>query len=175
MPREQTLAVESWALARVRPYENNPRIITEAAVEKVAASIKAFGWRQPIVVDEDGVVLVGHTRLRAAEHLELKQVPVHVARGLSEAQKRAYRIADNRTGEETRWSPELLKIELAGIKALDFELAPIGFDLSELPKLTAPAVAPNEFPEVNEALPTSYRCPKCRYRWSGSADAGDKS
>jgi ParB-like chromosome segregation protein Spo0J len=174
MPKEQTLAIEWRALNRVLPYENNPRIITDAAISKVAASIKEFGWRQPIVVDEDGVILVGHTRKRAAELLELKKVPVHVARGLSEAQKRAYRIADNRTGEETSWSKDLLKIELGEIAALGFDLAPIGFDLAELPKFTAPAMAPTEFPEVNENIPTAYQCPKCSYRWSGTADAGDE-
>lgn len=88
------MQIQDWPIADVRPYPNNPRVLRNAA-EKVADSIKAFGWRQPIVVDEQGVVIIGHSRLAAAKLLKLSTVPVHVAAGLSEAQARALRVADS--------------------------------------------------------------------------------
>lgn len=105
------MKIRSIPIEQVLPYERNPRK-NEAAVEKVAESIREFGFRQPIVVDPDFVVIAGHTRLLAAKRLELKRVPVHIAEGLSEAQIRAYRLADNRTAEEAEWDQELLAIEL---------------------------------------------------------------
>ena|SRR5205807_500530 len=103
--------VELRPLASIRPYERNPRV-NDQAVDAVAASIREFGFRQPIVVDEDGVIVVGHTRYKAALKLGLENVPVHVATGLTPAQIKAYRIADNQTarrrpaqGEVVRWPP----------------------------------------------------------------------
>jgi len=97
------MEISLWPIDRPAPYANNPRKIPQSAIDKVAASIMEFGWRQPIVVDSAGVVVVGHTRLLAAQKLGLLEVPVHVAADLTEAQCRAYRIADNRAGEEARW------------------------------------------------------------------------
>jgi ParB-like chromosome segregation protein Spo0J len=88
--------IEERPISSIRPYENNPRL-NDAAVDAVAASIREFGFRQPIVVDEDGVIIVGHTRFKAALKLGLETVPVHVAVGLSPAQAKAYRLADNQT------------------------------------------------------------------------------
>jgi site-specific DNA-methyltransferase (adenine-specific) len=87
------MQVESRPLAAIQPYENNPRH-NDQAVDAVAASIQAFGFRQPIVVDEAGVIVVGHTRYKAALKLGLETVPVHVATGLTPAQLKAYRLAD---------------------------------------------------------------------------------
>ena len=119
------MKIELWPIDRPVPYAKNPRKIPQSAIDKVAASIKEFGWRQPIVVDAEGVIVVGHSRLLAARKLGLLEVPVHVAADLTEAQCRAYRIADNRAGEEARWDDELLKLELselgelAGLTAFD--------------------------------------------------------
>jgi len=88
------MLVEQRPISSIRPYENNPRINADA-VDAVAASIREFGFRQPIVVDEEGVIIVGHTRYLAALKLGLEVVPVHVAVGLTPAQAKAYRIADN--------------------------------------------------------------------------------
>lgn len=85
--------IEDWPLAKIRPYPNNPRVLRNAA-EKVAESIKAFGWRQPIVVDAEGVIIVGHSRLEAAKLLKLATAPVHVARELTADQVRALRVAE---------------------------------------------------------------------------------
>lgn len=124
--------VEMQPIDRPKPYEKNPRQITPEAVTKTASSIKEYGWRQPIVVDEDNVILVGHTRLMAAKSLNMAEVPVHIAKGLTEEQKRGYRIADNRTGTESRWEFPLLKEELQALNITNFDLALTAFDPGEL-------------------------------------------
>jgi ParB-like chromosome segregation protein Spo0J len=125
------MQIDMWPLERVRPYDDNPRTITPAAIEKVAQSLKTYGWRQPLVVDEHGVLIVGHTRLLAAKQLSMAEVPVHVAEGLDETQVRAYRLADNRTGEETGWNEEALAAELRALG--DVNLAALtAFDDGEL-------------------------------------------
>jgi DNA modification methylase len=134
---EHALAVKWRLIDRVRPYERNPRLAPEAAVAKVAASLAEFGWRQPIVVDEDGVIIAGHTRLLAAKSLGLSRVPVHVASGLSPAQVKAYRLADNRTAEETTWDLDLLPTEIGELATLGYDLDLLAFDGKELARLTA--------------------------------------
>jgi ParB-like chromosome segregation protein Spo0J len=121
-------------ISEIVPYENNPRD-NDDAVDAVAQSIREFGFRQPIVVDEDGVIIVGHTRFKAAQKLGIEKVPVHVAKGLSEAQVKAYRLADNKTGELAEWNFDLLPIELADLQAVDFDLGLLGFDADELARL----------------------------------------
>ena len=103
--------VEMRPLSTIRPYANNPRL-NDAAVDAVAASIREFGFRQPIVVDEAGVIIVGHTRYKAAQKLGLHEVPVHVAIGLSPEQAKAYRLADNQTAQLSGWDEEKLAREL---------------------------------------------------------------
>ncbi len=125
---EATAALEWRAIERVIPYARNPRLAPEAAIAKVAASIREFGFRQPIVVDGKGVVIAGHTRLAAAKRLGLERVPVLVAADLSPAQVKAYRIADNRTAQETGWERALLELELEDLRGLDFDLSLTGLD-----------------------------------------------
>jgi len=137
-----SLAIAWWPIDRVRPYDGNPRTISPAAIDKVAASLTTFGWRQPLVVDADGVLIVGHTRLAAAQKLGLTEVPVHVADTLSADQVRAYRLADNRTHDEATWDEDLLAAELAKVKEADL-IAVTGFDTAELDRyLAALAGAP---------------------------------
>ncbi len=128
------MKVELIEIGRVIPYARNPRK-NEAAIAKVAASIKEYGFRQPIVVDEEMVIIAGHTRLQAAQTLALKKVPVHVATGLTPAQIKAYRLADNRTHEDAEWDEELLAIELGELNELGFDLDLTGFDAIELEEL----------------------------------------
>jgi ParB-like chromosome segregation protein Spo0J len=104
-------------------------------VDKVAASIKEFGFRQPIVVDNEMVIIAGHVRYQAAQKLELKKVPVHVAEGLTPEQVKAYRIADNRTGEEAQWDNEMLALEIGELEAASFDKSLLGFEISELEQL----------------------------------------
>ena len=117
----------------VIPYARNPRK-NSAAVDKVAASIKEFGWRQPIVVDKENVIIAGHTRLLAAQKLGLDEVPVHVA-DLTDAQAKAYRLADNRISEDADWDIDLLGLEIRELDDLGFELDLTGFDNTELSAL----------------------------------------
>ena len=147
-----SLKVEWWPIARPIPYARNPRLAPEAAVAKVAASLAEYGWRQPIVVDAQGVIVVGHTRLLAAKRLGLDQVPVHVATDLTPQQIKAYRLADNRTAEETSWDLELLPLEIAELADLGYDLGVLGFDTNELVKLgyaaTEGLTDPDEVPEA---------------------------
>jgi DNA modification methylase len=129
---QQPLAVEMWPSSRPIPYGRNPRRMPAAAVAKVAASLAEFGFRQPIVVDAEDVVIVGHTRLAAAKKLGFQEVPVHVARGLTPAQVAAYRLADNRSAQETDWDAEKLGLELADLAALGLSLELTGFEEDEL-------------------------------------------
>ncbi len=135
------LNIELRPLAEIKPYEKNPRD-NDTAVDAVAESIRRFGFRQPIVVDEAGVIVCGHTRWKAAQKLGLAEVPVHVARDLTPEQIRAYRIADNKTAELAEWNLELLPIELAELQGAGIDWSLLGFDQDELAKLLDPGVKP---------------------------------
>jgi len=126
--------VELRPIESIRPYANNPRL-NDAAVDAVAASLRAYGFRQPIVVDEEGVIIVGHTRYKAAVKLGMETVPVHVAVGLSPAQTKAYRIADNQTAALSQWDDDKLPLELADLQGMDFDLNLTGFSAEELQRL----------------------------------------
>lgn len=120
------MKVQSTSITDIKPYPKNPRD-NDAGVDAVANSIKEFGWQQPIVVDKDNVIIVGHTRYKAAKKLGMKEVPVVVASNLSDEQVRAYRLADNKTGELTDWDMGLLDDELGDIT--DIDMSDFGFDL----------------------------------------------
>jgi len=120
----------------ITPYEKNPRQ-NDDAVAAVAASIREFGFRQPIVVDEDGVIVCGHTRFKAAQQLGLATVPVHVATDLTPEQIRAYRIADNKTGELATWDMDLLPLEIAELQSAGIDWSLLGFNEDDLAKLLA--------------------------------------
>jgi DNA modification methylase len=135
------MKIELWSIDRVQPYGSNPRV-NDGAVDAVAASLKEFGFRQPLVVDGDGVLIAGHTRWKAARKLGLAKVPVHVARDLTEAQVRAYRLADNATGEIADWDYQLLPVELAALEQMSYDLGLLGFDGEELARLMSGDVKP---------------------------------
>lgn len=120
--------IKQIPITDVVPYDKNPRN-NDDAVESTANSIKEFGWQQPIVVDKNNIIIVGHTRLKAAKKLKLETVPVLVAENLSEEQVKAYRLADNKTGELADWDMALLNEELEGIAELDMD--DFGFELAE--------------------------------------------
>ena len=126
--------VELRKIEDVKPYERNPRL-NDKAVDAVAASLSEFGFRQPIVIDEDGVIIAGHTRWKAATKLGLAKVPVHVATDLSPDQVRAYRLADNRTGELAEWDMSILPIELNELREGGFDMDILAFDEEELGEL----------------------------------------
>ena len=125
------MKVEEINLSEIKPYEFNPRK-NEKAIEKVAASLREFGWKQPIVVDQQNVVLAGHTRLAAAISLSYQVAPVVVAEGLTDAQKAAYRIADNKTAEYSEWDKDLLQQEFSRLMELDADLTSTSFSLEDI-------------------------------------------
>lgn len=145
------MRIDLWPISRIKPYPHNPRV-NDDAVAAVARSIQEFGFRQPVVVDPDGVIIVGHTRWKAAQKLGLTQVPVHVAEGLTPAQIKAYRIADNQTSTLADWDIDLLAGELADLKGLDFDLGLLAFSEDDLAKfldggVTDGLVDPDDIPE----------------------------
>lgn len=147
----RTFDVELRPIEAIKPYPGNPRV-NDDAVDAVAASLKEFGFRQPIVVDADGVIIVGHTRWKAAKKLGLAKVPVHVATDLPPEKVKAYRIADNQTATLAEWDFELLPIELKDLQQADYDLSVLGFDDEELAKLLDGDVAegltdPDSVPE----------------------------
>ena len=135
------MLVEMRRVADIKLYPNNPRC-NDHAVAAVAASIKEFGFRQPLVLDDEGVIIVGSTRFKAALRLGLQTVPVHVAKGLTPAQVKAYRLADNKTGELADWDYQLLVQELADLQKMDVDLDVVGFTADELHDLFAAEVEP---------------------------------
>jgi len=129
--------VELRDIQTIRPYESNPRL-NDQAVEAVAKSLREFGFRQPIVVDGEGIIVCGHTRYKAAQKLGLKQIPVHVATDLTPAQVKAYRIADNQTATLAEWNYDLLPLELKDLQGMSFDLDLLGFSAEDLGALLAP-------------------------------------
>ncbi len=159
------MKIEMWDIEKVKPYDKNPRR-NDKAVDAVAKSIREFGFRQPIVVDKDGAIVVGHTRYKAAQLLKLKAVPVHVAADLTPQQARAYRIADNRTNETAEWDIDLLPIELGELRDDGADLKLLGFTDKELAEYL------REFDtdlgdgdsDAEDAAET-VRCPKCGHEF----------
>jgi DNA modification methylase len=154
--RTAGFTVETRPLDSIKPYERNARKIPEAAIAKVALSLETYGWRQPIVVDKDGVIVVGHGRRLAALKLGWTEAPVHVATDLSAAQIKAYRIMDNRSHEEADWDLRLLGGELADLRALDMDLGLTGLEPLDMEAAFATAVtveAPLTDPGSVPALP----------------------
>ncbi|HMP07709.1 MAG TPA: ParB N-terminal domain-containing protein, partial [Lacipirellulaceae bacterium] len=133
------MKIELRPLSSVTPYDRNPRL-NDDAVAAVAASVREFGFRQPIVVDAEGVIICGHTRYKAALQLGLEKVPVHVAKDLTPEQIKAYRIADNQTASLAEWNYELLPIELGDLQGFNYDLGLLGFDADALAELLDPGV-----------------------------------
>ena len=160
------MKIEQWEIERVKPYEKNPRR-NDKAVEAVARSIREFGFRQPIVVDAGGVIVVGHTRYKAALRLGLKTVPVHVAADLSPQQARAYRIADNRTNETAEWDVDLLPIELGELRGDGVDLKLLGFTDKELAEyLREFDTDLDDGAGDAEDTAETVRCPKCGHEFA---------
>lgn len=145
------MKVKLVEIAKVKPYPGNPRR-NDAAVDKVAESIREFGWQQAIVVDLEGVVIAGHTRLLAAKKLGLAKVPVKVAEELTAEQVRAYRIADNRTAEEADWDLALLKIELDDLLQVGVDLSLTAFDPLQLEEVFAQEVKRLSLPDSKKEI-----------------------
>jgi len=129
--------VEHWPIERLIPYANNPRLHSEADLDRIAASIRKWGWTNPVLVDEQGVLIAGHGRVNVAARLALKSIPVIVARGWSDEEKQAYRLADNELAARASWDPDLLRNELCDLKFSGFDLELTGFEPDRLEDILA--------------------------------------
>lgn len=145
--------VERWSIDRLVPYARNARTHSDEQVAQIAASIKEWGWTTPVLADPTGQIIAGHGRVMAARKLGLTEVPVMVADGWTDAQKRAYVLADNKLALNAGWDEELLALELSELQDLGADLGLIGFEDDELAKLmkaggTEGLTDPDEAPEV---------------------------
>ena len=153
----------------LKPYPNNPRR-NERAVEAVANSISRFGFKVPVIVDKDFIVIAGHTRLKAAKSLGLTEVPVIVADDLTPEQVKAFRLADNKTAEIAAWDFELLDLELEELSLADFDMSPFGFGEEIDDADSAEHESGEAFGEevdldgfADEAF--AHVCPRCGFRF----------
>ncbi|UQE01143.1 ParB/Srx family N-terminal domain-containing protein [Bradyrhizobium japonicum] len=150
-------AVEVWPIGRLRPYERNSRRHSPEQIEQIAASIRQWGWTMPILAADDGMVLAGHGRLAAGKLLAIAEVPVIVARGWSDQQKRAYVIADNRLTDASDWDDEMLRLELADLVEGGFEIALTGISEDELSKLSIGVGELEQMPELPDGDRSPFR------------------
>jgi len=152
--------IQEIEIDKIIPYHNNPR--KNLNVDKVASSITEFGFQQPIVVDKNYVVIVGHTRLQAAKKLNYQKVPVFVA-DLSENKAKAYRIADNRLNEDSSWDYDFLNIEMNILNEGNYDLSKLGFNDEELKNLLANQgdFEPTDIDDQSDIDEASERCETC--------------
>ena len=143
--------IQEMEITKIIPYINNPR--KNLNIDKVASSIKEFGFQQPIVIDEENIIIVGHTRFEAAKKLGLEKVPVTIAK-LSKNQAKAYRIADNRLNQDASWDTKLLNLEFNDLIGDNFNLDHLGFTNDELDNLflkdeksSGEELNPDDFPD----------------------------
>ena len=147
------------------PYARNSRTHSDEQVSQIAASIKEWGFTNPVLIEPDGGIIAGHGRVMAAQRLGLDDVPCVIAEGWTEAQKRAYVIADNKLAINSAWDVETLKVEMQELDALNFDLELTGFDVAEM---TALFDEPNFEPgteddqgKLDELAPKMVTCPHC--------------
>lgn len=165
------LQIEYRNINDLIPYINNSRTHSDEQVTQIASSIKEFGFTNPILIDEQGGVIAGHGRILAGKKLNLKEVPTITLAGLTEAQKKAYVIADNKLALNSDWDMDLLKIELNRLEEMDFDLSLTGFDDFELQQLE------NVIDDVDEPDSSSQeinvddfemdcKCPRCGFEFN---------
>ena len=162
---------ETWPIDKLIEYARNPRK-NDHAVDRVAAAIREFGFRVPVVAKSDGTVVDGHLRLKAAKKLGLTEVPVVLADDMTEIQIKAFRLSVNKIAEIAEWDDDLLALELGELHAADFDMALLGFDAGELSAaMGLDSLPPEEAPESSskEIDPDDYKmgcmCPKCGFEF----------
>jgi ParB-like chromosome segregation protein Spo0J len=161
--------VERRPIDALIPYARNARLHSDAQIASIAASIREWGWTIPVLVDETGALIAGHGRVLAARQLGIAEVPTMTARGWTEPKIRAYRLADNKLAELSSWDAELLGLEFAELRDLGAPLDLTGFEAKAIEDLIAGPTPPAEFAEHDETIETEHTCPRCGFRWSGSA------
>ena len=158
-----SMKIELFPLEVLKFYENNPRRISDEAVRAVANSIREFGFKVPVIIDKDNVIVAGHTRLLAAQELGLKEIPCIVASDLTPEQVKAFRLADNKTSELTDWDFAKLDLELEG---LDLDMECFGFAL-DLGNTENPEVEESSEVDIGEYSAEKFKneCPRCGYKF----------
>lgn len=162
--------IENWPIEKLIPYENNARTHSAEQVTKIAASIAEFGFTNPILASKAGIVIAGHGRLEAAKHLGLREVPVLVLPHLTEKQRRALTLADNRLAEDAGWDYDKLAHELDELHEEGFNLSVIGFTREELNDLIGtPNTALDKSGKTQEidvdGFKMKHKCPKCKFEF----------
>lgn len=165
------LSIKYVAINKLIPYANNSRTHDDAQIAQIAASIKEFGFTNPILIDKDDSIIAGHGRVLAARKLNLKAVPTIKLEGLTETQKRAYIIADNKLALNAGWDNDLLMVELDALNNADFDMAILGFYPHELETaLELNKKIENLDSQANEINPDSYNmnhtCPRCNFEFN---------
>jgi ParB-like chromosome segregation protein Spo0J len=156
--------VERWSIDKLIPYARNARTHSDEQIGQIAASIKEWGWTTPVLVDEQGGIIAGHGRTLAAQRLKMAEVPVMVAKGWSDAKKRAYVLADNKLALNAGWDNEMLRLELGEIGELGFDLDLTGFSAEEIAALKTPDFEPGteeDQGKLDELDPKWIACPHC--------------
>jgi hypothetical protein len=163
--KQEKMKIELWPIDKVKPYSGNLRKISQAAIDKVVLSIREYGFRQPMVTDPDGVLIVGERRRLAALKMKLEFVPVHVADNLTPEQIRGYRLMDNRSHQDTDWIPDKLRAEIVSLDAAKFPLHFTGFLRREIDELLVDTAAednansgPDGSPRVTTRLGELWQC-----------------
>ena len=165
--------IEQIPTADLVGYARNARTHSDEQIGQIAASIREFGFCNPVLIDAQNTIIAGHGRVLAAGRMKLETVPCLRLTHLTDAQRRAYVIADNRIALSSGWDSELLANELSDLHADDFDMALLGFDSKELETLLGIQAgpiepdAPADFKEVDENIKTDHECPKCGYKFSG--------
>lgn len=162
------LTFETWPIDRLVGYARNPRK-NDHAVDDVAAAIREFGFRVPVVAKSDGTVVDGHLRLKAAKKLGLTEIPVILADDMTDAQIKAFRLSVNKVAEFAHWDIDLLKLEFTDLKDMDFDLSRTGFNLDEIANFYLdPEFAPGTIDDqgkLDELAPKMVTCPHCNQDW----------
>jgi ParB-like chromosome segregation protein Spo0J len=167
--KAKNLQITYHPIESLIPYARNSRTHSDAQVAQIAASIKEFGWTNPVLIDADGGIIAGHGRIMAGRKLGMTEAPCIVLDGLTEAQRRAYVIADNKLALNAGWDVELLKIELKDLDAEKFDLTLTGFEIGELatlfdePNMAEPDSSTKEIDPDEYAM--DHRCPKCGFEF----------
>ncbi|MDA0237841.1 MAG: ParB/Srx family N-terminal domain-containing protein [Proteobacteria bacterium] len=163
------LSIKYKATGELIPYVNNSRIHSEQQVQQVAASIKEFGFTNPILIDEQEGIIAGHGRLLAAQMLKLDEVPTIMLEGLTDAQRKAYVIADNQLALNAGWDLDSLRLEIDRLGELDFDISLLGFDDGELERiLNEPnfdAGTEDDQGKLDQLEPKMVTCPKCQHEF----------
>jgi ParB-like chromosome segregation protein Spo0J len=159
-------SIEQWPIERLIPYARNSRMHSDEQIAQIAASMREWGWAMPCLVTENGTIIAGHARVRAARQLEYSTAPVMIARGWSEAKVRAYVIADNRLAENASWDTELLGSELLELQS-EFDVQLTGFSEPEIEQFTLGQLPPlfNEKDGSIAGDVKMVKCPACGHEF----------